>query len=896
MNKTKKYNILNNFCIKYSLLFLVMSFITFMWMWLNGRGFIWIHDGYDQHYKALVFYGQYLRTNLSLILHGHSSEISSWSYYLGEGGDILGVLNYYVIGDPLNLLSIFFTPENTHVLYNLLSLIRLYLAGLSFIYLCKTLGRDINSWSVLGGAVSYTFSMWAIHNANVQVIFLSPLYVLPLLIAGAETIINKKKSILFILSVFLAAITNFYFFYNEVLFVVLYVVVRVIVVYKKNFKEYFKIVLNLLWRAIIGVLMAGVILLPSLYAFLGDKRADIDFGIKLFYPESYYLNLPALLVSSLDTAALFQYYFSISAIGIIAICILFFTKKHTELKVFCILGLVFSVFPIFGSLFNGMSYISGKWTFALTLLISYVIVVMWDEMKAITSLNKKAITLLTVSIILFLLNILIKESRIPRSICSCVVLILAVLFVVFAAKKVPAKYLNGCLTGFIVINIALSSFWLNSIGGDNFGAQSRRASEILYDNNINELTAINRVCGNNNFYYRYSGSSINRNLGLITNDSSIGYFWTLTNPDIVNFNTSLGMTSYKLHEYTDYDYRSIPLTLSSTLYYVTEEADSPVPFGFDYVDVWNNGEDSFYVYENTNFLNASYSLDRFIPESTLENLDPVNREYMMLNGLIVEDSYVPTLINSGLYEIRINTNSTCIPYTISYDENEIDVDLENGLITVKKPAVFMELNFESIPDTETYVSFSGLSYLDGCDGFIVLATNDMAPYVQEFHSEGYDFYNGREDFVKNLGYINEAETTLKLGFVFEGTYRLNDLSIYSQDVSSLEEYVNELNSISLQNFQMGSDHISGTYSSDNARLVVISVPYHEGWTAYIDGEETSIIRTNLKYMGIIVPQGTHNIHFEYKTPFLREGGIISILGFILFTSIVIISNIKKGRR
>lgn len=895
MSEIKSKNIIKSFGFRYSCLYACFAFASFMWMWLNGRGFMWVHDGYSQHYKALMFYGQYLRDAIHSIFTGQISQIPSWSYYLGEGGDILGVLNYYVIGDPLNILSVFFSPEYTHVLYDLLSLLRLYLAGLSFAYLCGILGHDKNSWSVVGGSLSYTFSMWAIHNAGVQVMFLSPLYILPLLIAGVELVIRRKKGITFILSVFLAAITNFYFFYNEVLFVVVYVIVRLIVLYKRNISEYVRVVISLLWRSIIGVLMSGVILLPSLIAFLGDKRSDVVFHFKLFYPQFYYLNLPAMLVSSVDNAYLFQCYLSLSALGIIALCLLFFTPKRKELKVFSILSLLFVIFPIFGRVFNGMSYFSGKWTFAVTLLVSYLIVVMWGEFKDLYStFNNKHISLFVVTGVLFLAVLVIEESRIPRSICGCVLLILSVLTLEFAFKKVPEKYRDGCLIGIIFIGVAISSFWLNSIAGDNYGAQTRTPAEISHDNTVNELSAINAVCNTGDSYYRYSAPDGNRNLGLISDKSSIGYFWTLSNPCIVDFNMGLGMNEYKIYEYTDYDARTIPLTVSSTLYYVTHEAQSLVPYGFDYIGDYGEAEEQYYVYRNSNCLGESYSLDRYVPQSEWDKLNPVQRESLLLSGIIVEDADVSMLEEFGLERAPVISATEEISYELSYDENDINIDPETETITVINSGAMMQLDFESIPNTELYIEILGLSRIDDSDGYIVIRTDGMPVYVQEFYSEGYDFYNGRENYVKNLGYSNEVRNSIKLFFVLPGTYRLGDINIYCQDLSSTTEYIDELNAVALTDMHMDSDCITGTCVSDEARLLVMSVPYHEGWSAYIDGEEVSIVRANLKYMGVLVPAGEHKVEFVYHTPYLFEGLIISIIGFISFICVIIFLNKKRA--
>ena len=55
-----------------------------------------------------------------------------WDMHIGYGSDILTTLHYYVIGDPLTLLSVLVKPEHTEKLYEFLIFLRIYLAGITF--------------------------------------------------------------------------------------------------------------------------------------------------------------------------------------------------------------------------------------------------------------------------------------------------------------------------------------------------------------------------------------------------------------------------------------------------------------------------------------------------------------------------------------------------------------------------------------------------------------------------------------------------------------------------------------------------------------------------------------------------------------------------------------------
>ena len=201
---------------EYTLLFALTALLVFVWYIITGRTFVWHIDGMLQYQNALIFYGEHLRTVLKTVFIEHSLNVPSFSFSLGEGGDILTTLQFYAIGAPLNLLTVFFTADNMYIFYNIVVVLRLYLAGLTFIYLCLTIGISKRS-SILTGAIAYIFSYYAIFSAARHIVFLIPMLFLPLVIAGSEKVIRKERPNVLIISVFLSAVSNFYFFYMIVI-------------------------------------------------------------------------------------------------------------------------------------------------------------------------------------------------------------------------------------------------------------------------------------------------------------------------------------------------------------------------------------------------------------------------------------------------------------------------------------------------------------------------------------------------------------------------------------------------------------------------------------------------------------------------------------------------------
>ena len=98
----------------YTVMFCCTACCCFSWFLLSNRSLIWQMDGWSQHFKALVYYSAYLREILRHLAYDHSLIIPDWDFCIGEGGDILNALHYYVIGDPIALLSVFVPIRHMH--------------------------------------------------------------------------------------------------------------------------------------------------------------------------------------------------------------------------------------------------------------------------------------------------------------------------------------------------------------------------------------------------------------------------------------------------------------------------------------------------------------------------------------------------------------------------------------------------------------------------------------------------------------------------------------------------------------------------------------------------------------------------------------------------------------
>lgn len=374
--------------IRYTLIFCAAALAVYIQFILKGKSFLWVSDGTDQHYTALVWFGQYLRDYVSGIFSGKGFALPQWSFQIGMGDDILTTLHYYCIGDPLDLLAAFFGPKSTEGLYTVLILLRLYLAGAAFSEFCfyHKKNKIETGYSVLTGALVYCFCGFIIAGAMKHAFFFNPFLYFPLYCLGTEKLLKKESPKLFILITALCAFSNFYFFYMMTAMVFLYAAVRFFGIYKKG--EWGKNFFRLLARGIgcyaLGVGMAAVIFMPVVLRFLNNPRyAEAAGKLKDAYSVKY-LGRMLMSFSGPPLSAGYWNFLGFASVAFAAVILLFASKwkKNAQLKVFFILGVLMLAIPYAGYALNGFAYVTNRWLFAFDLLVAYICVEMIPELKA----------------------------------------------------------------------------------------------------------------------------------------------------------------------------------------------------------------------------------------------------------------------------------------------------------------------------------------------------------------------------------------------------------------------------------------------------------------------------------------------------------------------------------
>lgn len=658
----------------YTLLYLLLVGLLVLFFKVQNRSLVYHADAWRQHLRALAYYGKWLRGNVWHFVHDHSLSVQSWSFGLGYGADVLTTLHYYCIGEPLTFLTILVPEKYTKYYFEFLILLRPYLAGLAFSFYAEYMlsgrkallaarqqkrskrknlqnaeamknsaGTEENlredfctgvradsrtdlctGMGILAGALCYAFSGTVLYLGMLHPFFVTPMIYLPLLLLGVERVLREKRPRVLLISVWLAGLSNFYFFYMLALLTAGYAVVRTaawargtrtaaaprkagnaaipVEGEKKKAaqqtlsgkekkctsgrqedsfrKRFFGMLLHLVGYAACGTMAAGAVLVPILVQFRSDPRSATAYGLPLFYEKEYYAELWKNAVTFLNHP-LYDTELCLSAVCIGAVVLLFFLRGHRLLKAAVLILILMLCLPAAGFLMNGGAYVINRWTFAAEFLFAFVLTVVWREIscgRAEWILPQRGTGLKATSTDRFQTAASVRRPRRGRKGNLCGAGILALMLVVLT------------IAGNIAYGYARIPAGANGDGGQS-GFPSEFTDEQTpeeYERAAyrNEAAAAGRYAAQTGTagFYRYTGRDLTYNAGAQAGISSTQFCWSLANGAVADFFEALGVCEEQNFSYTGVDDRAALEALAGAEYYTiaydNDYEKQFVPYGF----------------------------------------------------------------------------------------------------------------------------------------------------------------------------------------------------------------------------------------------------------------------------------------------------------------------------
>lgn len=876
----------NRIFLVYTIIFAIICLIIFAIFIKYDKGFIWQSDGEKQHYAILYDFNQTVR---NIFRNGFS--MLSWN--MGLGLDFIGQYSYYVIGDPFAYLSLLFPMESLETIYSVLIILRIFCLGLAFIAYCRYTNKE--SINTLIGAIIYAFCGFTIYAAIRHPYFTNAAILLPLNFIGIEKLLKENKKVFLTFIVFVTAINNYYFFYMITIVNIIYMCVKYFFEYNKGIKEFWKKSLNMAVSYIIGVLMAAVILFPTIYSFLNSSRSDWDIirQFKLTFYKYFFIGIICMRHKNWTVI-------SMASIIILMLPILITKFKKNEAKSYIsllVITTIMLVIPFTVSMMNGFSFPSNRWVFTYSFILSYIVTMCFDSKLKYTK-NQKIFMLITL-ICYFIVGAWITDFKIKQNLdfyaCSLIALLILTIISYKYKKEKSLKYANYSVIFLVIINIFVISFALYSTQGkgyveqfiDNNSVDNRYATVNGKIQNYKE--AIEYIKQNDKSFYRI-GKTVTgyQNLSVIFDYNPIETYVSLGNGYVYDLSCGLEDRCYTATRCVNSaDRRTKFTTLLGNKYYICDKENSNyIPYGYR---LYHQIDDT-HIYINDNALSVGILYDNYITLEEFKELSPLQKEDALLSTVVIEND-----VNNIRKEENIK-EKTVLPIELKYKVQD-DMIENNSIKTIKKNQEVI-LNIEGIiPDTELYLSIKNLKYetkSQDTDFKLTATFNGIKSSEEVLDCVSSPYYMCNPNFLINLGITKrEQSNELKIKFDNKGIYTFDKLEILAVPMEDYTAKVNQLKQMT--NIQYGSDIISGEISTDTKGILQLTTSYSDGWKAYVDNKEVELLKVNEAFIGCEVESGNHKIRFEYETPYLKLGIITSIIGTLGYIAIIVLEKRKISK-
>lgn len=880
LSKRKKYL---TFLFLYTGLFLV-SFLLVIYAPFReaGKSFIISGDGWDQHYPALAYLGRYLRSVALNLLHG-KIEIPMFDFSLAMGGDIITATSPFdTFSDPLNWLAIFVPTKFIEYLYDFLVVIRMYLAGLTFSYLCLYHGKKADV--ILVGALIYVYGGYMLYSAARHPLMINNFIQLPLLLTGIDLVIKKRSPFVFILSVFYAAICGYYFLYMMTIMLGIYAIVVFFEYYQtKRVKEFAFMAGRIIGSYLLGIGLSAIVFLPMVWAFLSSSRLGAsnlqDFGLLGYIGQR--------AMSLISPQGSFEHA-SLASIVLPALVIMLLTpKKRRSIKILSFISLVMLAIPLSGYIMNGFQYASGRWTFCIALLLAYVVAEMFPELMQL----KKSQKLICCAVLVGYASLvfIVPQLRTVYYVTGTAMLAVTVTVLLFfndtdffGSLKLEMRWLiqrGGCII-LVIANLTVNGIFLYTSAGADYlkdftassGAQTARLEG-----------AVERVAepylGNG----RFDSTSFYNNGGIVWHVPTMFSYWSATNAGIVElWNETENIAQNMPFRIHGSDQGTIFTTLLSNRYYIDKVNRAQYrPFGYVLCQETKNER---LVFQNQYALPWGYTYDKVMSYAAMDGMNGLEKQEAMLQAIALENA------ESGIAWDAMQFKELTIPYEAEYHNCE----WEDGKFVVSGADATITLTFDMPVRVEAYLRLKAFDINDsGRTRFNVTAKCADVQKSATVASQKYSWYFGRENYLFNLGYSEEGRTTCTITFPQKGTFKLGGIEVYALPMDSYPEQVEALRAEPLENIEITANHISGTVDLSKDKVLCMSIPYSRGWSAKVDGRKAEIQRGNYMFMAIPLTEGHHDIELSYCTPGLVAGAGITIISLGIVIGMLVLNNKRK---
>lgn len=830
MKKKKKFD--------YNYLFIVLVCMVSLFLIIPehavfGSQTDWIsqHIVFPDYFRKLFYETGNLFPNFALSL-GAGQNIYNFSYY--------GLLNPFILFSYL----LPFVKMSTYLM-TLNVLLYLFLGFVSYYFLKTKFSKTVS----FTGTLLLLFASPILFHFHRHFMFVNYLPFLILGLLGTDRFFDLHKGkVMIVSSVFFMIMMSYYYSICGIAVLCIYALYRYIGLHPKlKVKDMLKTGFSYLLPIIIGILVCGILLVPTFYVLLTGRSSGKEMEVlPLLFPT---FNLDAFLYGN--------YAMGFTVFSFLGVLYTAFCKKK-EKKWLSIFILLLLIFPVFSYILNGTLYIRDK------IFIPFIPI-----------------------IILLVCHFL--EDVLQRKIDFCKLMIIGIILL-------GSSFLCFFSNYFLYMDLLFTLLFIYLY------MRGYLKKELLLVFLVVLSFGVMLVVNYQDKYVRkdYFRHSETEQLSQSTKNI------LKKEKDLVRFNT-LGSDVGNINEVyiPGYNQDSLYSSISNPLYqkFYKEVFKSSLPYRNNLILAQNNNI-LFQMFMGVKYI---YS-DSFVPvgyhrvgDSIYRNEDVFPMFYgtsQLLNQeLFLQLQYpynLETLLNSAVVDgkttepITKTMKQVSPTYRIESTDHLKIEETENYLRIKSKEHGKMKLSFDQPLGNNILLVEVQLANTPDCSqGDLKMTINGIDNVLT---CKQWRYKNNNRTFHYVIS-SNEELQGIEVKFS-KGIFKIKDVRVYQLNYQELLAYKKQMSYFDVDHTKIKSDIISGSIHMKETGYFITSIPYDQGFSVYVDGVKVKTEIVNTAFLGFPLAKGDHTIRIEYHSPGFLVGVYTSIGGLLLFV-IMVIFDIKK---
>ena len=774
------------------------------------------------------------------------------------GGQNIYNFAYYGLYSPVVLIS-YFLPFVKMSDYMMAAGVISLLAAVLLFYKWL-LRRGITSRLSFLTALLFLLSGPMIYHSYNQIMFVNYMPFLCLAFLGVDRYFEKQKAGLYTISVFLMILTSFYFSIGGMFALVLYVIYRY-TEGKEKLGENIKILgfvsdgFRFLLPMLTAVLMSAVLLVPTAMALAGGREGG------------HKTALSALLIPEIP---IFRVVYTPYGIGLttLAITVLITGLTYRKLyeKFLHIACIVILAVPLFAYLLNGGLYIRDKVMIPFLPFLCYLIATYLEKQK------RREISFWAGALPFLLTIVLVYMGREQGKYSEYLgwvlvdALVMLVCYLIFYWKK------------FDWVLIVVPIGFLALYGVVLHKSADKMIEPAFYEEVTNKQirTEIEELTEKENGFYRMEQSGTTSE-----NAANLNRIWNMQQYGSSIYSSSYNAAYQKFRTETflvEQPFRNVLMQS------VTENPIYQKLMGVKYI--LSKQEITGYqqekkvgdvtVYKNEEVLPIAYVTNQMISEKAYEDLAFPYSQLAFLRfavGKSVNDTVNPKEV--------LNSQAKETGAEIPMEDAQAIEKVEDGYHIKSKEIqnVKLKISEEAQKEEILFVQFELKNYKRSKDVSVWLAG-----VKNKLSAGSHIYYNGNTTFTYAVN-LKAGQTEVNLG-LGAGNYEIRNLRCY---IGNTDESLKTLcqSEFRMDKAQTKGNRIVGSVDGVKDGYLITSIPYDEHFEVKIDGKDVKYEKVNTAFLGVKMPDGTHEVEIVYHAPGLKMGKVLSVTGLLLLAGMML---------